>query len=74
MKYTNKDLENIAQEVRNLPEELIKRLDDRYLKKDDADSQFVTRMEAKVVGGVLSFAVLLLTFWNSVSGVFKGIK
>lgn len=71
MKYTNKDLENIAQEVRNLPEELIKRLDDRYLKKDDADSQFVTRIEAKVVGIVLSLGVLALTFWDHLAGFFK---
>ncbi len=54
-------LSSLEKKVDNLPDELIKRLDDRYLKKVDAENEFVTRREGKVATWIFSFAVLCLT-------------
>jgi hypothetical protein len=54
---TNKDLAN---KIDRLPDELIKRLDDRYLKKDDAEKQYLTRRDAGMVMGVVTGLITIL--------------
>jgi len=60
----NQDLKELAEKVDKLPEEIIKRLDDRYLKKDDAPKQFYTRMEGRFFSSVLGIIVAVLGIWD----------
>lgn len=57
VKYTNDDL---AKKIDRLPDELIVRLDDRYLKKDDAEKTFLTRRDAGMVLGVVTGFITIL--------------
>ena len=54
-----------------LPDVIIARLDDRYLKKDDADDRLVTRRETRMVSVILSLAVILLGFWTGLKDYFQ---
>ena len=57
MALTNEEL---ADKIDRIPEELIKRLDDRYYKKEDADKIFLKKETFAVVSSVLSFFIFIL--------------
>lgn len=67
---TNKEL---AAKIDDLPDEIIKRLDDRYLKKDDADKKFVTRREGAVVVGLLTVLSLCIAVVAGISNLVSNL-
>lgn len=63
---------SIENKIDNLPDELIRRLDDRYFKKEDAhtylsgiqencEKKYVTMNSAKVAVGVFTFILVVLS-------------
>lgn len=77
---TNKDL---AEKIDDLPDELIRRFDDRYLKKDDnvkawenADKRYIKRSDAGLIVGFATFSLTILgglaalfqIAWNLIKG------
>lgn len=62
----------LNEKMEQLPDVIIARLDDRYLKKDDADSRLITRRETRTVSVVLSIAVTLLALWTTLKEIFRG--
>lgn len=60
-------IRELAKKMDNLPDKILERLDDRYLKKDDAPKQFFTRMEGKAISILLSVCIALLTLWNLIT-------
>lgn len=63
-------IKDLNKKMDELPGAIIARLDDRYLKKDDADDQLVTRRETRVVSTVLSVAVVILALWTTLKDLF----
>lgn len=67
---TNRDL---AQKIDELPDKLIPRFDDRYLKISDAqskfdsqDKRFYTRLEGRAVNTVIGLVALALGVWSNI--------
>lgn len=66
---TNRDL---AQQIEELPDKLIQRLDDRYLKLSDAqlkfdaqEKRYYTRLEGRAISAIIGLAAVLLGIWSS---------
>lgn len=64
-------IKSLNQKMDELPDTIISRLDDRYLKKDDADDRLVTRRETRMVSVILSVAVVLLGLWTGLRDYFQ---
>lgn len=64
-------LNRLEKQLEELPDVIMARLDDRYLKKDDAPDQYFTRLEGKAATWVVSIAVTLLALWNAVETFAK---
>lgn len=60
----------LSKKFDTLPDEIIRRLDDRYLKKDDADERLITRRETRVFNVILSMAVIILGLWTALKEYF----
>lgn len=64
-------ISKLNEKVEKLPDVIIARLDDRYLKKDDADNRMVTRRETRVVSLILSAAVTMLALYTGLKDYFN---
>lgn len=61
------EIDSLRQDIKNLPDELIKRLDDRYVKKDDfakydekLTKKYVTWFAGKIAMGTLTLIITIL--------------
>lgn len=72
LEQLQRDLNDLNVKLDRLPDELIKRLDDRYLQKDDAPKQFITRREGKAANWVIGLSLTLITFVFSAIEFMRG--
>lgn len=68
---TSKELSEIRDQLDKLPDVILARFDDRYLKKDDAmvmsekyEEKFLSKFQAKIAVTTLSFLVVLLGIFD----------
>ena len=54
----------LEEKVDRLPDEIITRLDDRYVKKDEIEKRFITRAEMFVIKWTLGALVFLLSIYT----------
>ena len=52
----------LEEKVDKLPDEIISRLDDRYVKKDEIDKRFVTRAELAFLKWFFGILLSILSF------------
>lgn len=65
---SNKEL---ARKIDDLPDEIIKRLDDRYLKQVDAAEEYISRRDGGVIAGFLTLAAVIAGAVATIWGAFK---
>lgn len=65
------EIERLHEKLDKLPDLIVGRLDDRYLKKDGSDKIFITRREGGAVSVVLSIMVTVIAIWTGVTSYFK---
>lgn len=64
-------LMKLEEKVDRLPDEIIARLDDRYVKKDEIDKRFVTRAELAFLKWVLGILLGLLSIFTILKDYIK---
>lgn len=64
-------LDKLEEKIDNLPDLIIERLDDRYLKKDDAPKRYITRLEAIAYSTAVAFIFTVVGFFFLVKDHLK---
>lgn len=65
------EIKDLHEKIDKLPDVIIRRLDDRYYKKDIADNQFITRREARVANALITISITALGVWATIVSFFK---